>query len=49
MMNPVAILLVTLLIAMEKMMPRPQAIIRLAGFAAVILGIVMIGKIALHA
>jgi len=47
MMNPAVIVLVTAVIAMEKLMPRPEVIVRLSGIIAVIAGLIMISRLAL--
>jgi predicted metal-binding membrane protein len=49
MMNPAVIVLVTALIAMEKLMPKPELIVRLSGIIAVIVGLILISRIALSA
>ena len=49
MMNPAVIVLVTVVIAMEKLMPKPERIVRLSGIIAVIAGLIMISRLALIA
>ncbi len=49
MMNPAVIVLVAGVIAMEKLMPRPQVVVRLSGVIAVIAGLIMIGRLTLFA
>jgi predicted metal-binding membrane protein len=43
MMNPLVMLAVAAVIALEKLLPRPEKFIRLAGVCAIIAGIVMVG------
>ncbi len=47
MMNPAVIALVAVVIAMEKLMPKPELIVRLSGIVAVIAGLIMIGRLTL--
>ena len=49
MMNPAVIVLVTAVIAMEKLMPKPDLIVRLWGIIALIVGTIMIGRLVLFA
>jgi predicted metal-binding membrane protein len=49
MMNPAVIVLVAAVIAMEKLMPKPELIVRLSGIIAVILGLIMICRLTLFA
>ena len=49
MMNPAVIVLVTAVIAMEKLMPKPELIVRLGGIIAVIVGLIMISRLVLFA
>ena len=49
MMNPAVIVLVTAMIAMEKLMPKPELIVRPSGTIAVIVGLIMINRLALFA
>ncbi|HMD54403.1 MAG TPA: DUF2182 domain-containing protein [Phycisphaerae bacterium] len=45
MMNPFVIIITTVVIAMEKLMPRPEIVVRLMGAAALILGLMMFYKL----
>jgi predicted metal-binding membrane protein len=47
MMNPAVIVLVTAIIALEKLMPKPEQIVRLSGIIAVIAGLIVIGRLVL--
>jgi hypothetical protein len=49
MMNPAVIVLVAVVIAMEKLMPKPERIVRLSGIIAVIVGLMMISGLTLSA
>jgi hypothetical protein len=41
MMSPAVIVLVTVVIAMERLLPKPELIVRLSGIVAVIVGLLM--------
>ncbi|HEV2971327.1 MAG TPA: DUF2182 domain-containing protein [Pirellulales bacterium] len=47
MMNPAAIVLVTAVIAMEKLMPKPELVVRLSGIIAMIVGLILISRLVL--
>jgi predicted metal-binding membrane protein len=49
MMDPAVIVLVAALIAMEKLMPKPELIVRLSGIIAVIVGLILISRLVLFA
>ena len=49
MLNPAVIVLVGGVVAMEKLTPKPQLIVRLSGVIAVIVGLIMIGRLTLFA
>jgi predicted metal-binding membrane protein len=48
MMNPIVIGAVAAVIAMEKLLPRPELIVRISGAAALVAGIVIIGRFVLQ-
>jgi predicted metal-binding membrane protein len=49
MMNPVVIGTVAALIAMEKLLPRPELMVRISGAVALVAGMIIIGRIVLQA
>ena len=49
MMNPAVIVLVAVVIAMEKLMPKPELFVRLSGILAVVVGLILISRLILSA
>ncbi|MGD0138184.1 MAG: DUF2182 domain-containing protein [Tepidisphaeraceae bacterium] len=47
MMNPLVIAMVAALIALEKLLPEPKHVVRLAGICAIATGFAIIGRVAL--
>ncbi|HTV47502.1 MAG TPA: DUF2182 domain-containing protein [Phycisphaerae bacterium] len=47
MMNPAVIVMVAALIALEKLLPKPELIVRISGIAALVAGLVMISRLVL--